>query len=212
MVGDIFNRVLYAGYIEHADWGITRRKGHHEALVSLETYERIQEHKASRMVAPARRDINADFPLRGAVACSDCDAPMTACWSKSSTGKRYPYFWCQTKTCEMYRKSIRAERSDAAFEKMMQSLAPSKGLVSVVKAMLKDAWAQRLKQANAITTNIKRDITGLDKQLDGLLDRIVDTDNSSVIAAYEKKIVKLEARQAVFNRQTGSKGQTKAYT
>jgi len=145
-ISKMLKRTLYAGYIEHADWGIDRRKGHHEGLISLETFERIQDRSKARNLAPARTDINADFPLRGAVACSDCDAPMTSCWSKSSTGKRYPYFWCQTKSCGMYRKSIRAEKIDAAFEEMMHSLAPSKGLVSVVKAMLKDAWAQRLKR------------------------------------------------------------------
>jgi len=28
-VSDILSRVIYAGYIEHAPWGIGRRKGHH---------------------------------------------------------------------------------------------------------------------------------------------------------------------------------------
>ena len=42
-VTDMLNRVIYAGYMEHEPWGITRRKGHHEALISLETYETIQD-------------------------------------------------------------------------------------------------------------------------------------------------------------------------
>tara|TARA_R100000935_G_C2837407_1_gene168934 strand:- start:5 stop:1561 length:1557 start_codon:yes stop_codon:yes gene_type:complete len=192
VVSVLFNRVLYAGYIEHEPWGITRRKGHHKALITLETFQRIQVRKASRMVAPARRDINQDFPLRGAVCCAECDVPMTACWSTGGMGKRYPYFWCQTKTCEMYRKNIRAEKIEAAFEGLMYSLTPSKGLIGVVKAMLTDAWSQRLKQADAIKDSIKRDITGLDSQLDGLLNRIVETNNETVVAAYEKKITKLE--------------------
>jgi site-specific DNA recombinase len=143
-ITNIFRRVLYAGYIEHEPWGITGRKGHHEALISLKTYERIQERKAGRMLAPAHADINLDFPLRGEVACAQCSEPMTSCWSRSATGKRYPYFWCQTKGCSLYRKNIRAEKDDAAFAQMMQSLAPSKGLMGVVKAMFADAWAQRL--------------------------------------------------------------------
>ncbi|MBW4710755.1 recombinase family protein [Roseobacter sp. YSTF-M11] len=137
VVTDLFNRVLYAGYIEHEPWGIRRRKGHHDPIVSLEVYERIQARKAERKLAPARADINEDFPLRGAVNCACCDAPMTSCWAKSGTGKRYPYYWCQTKTCDMYRKSIRAEKIDAAFEDIMQSLKPSQGMIAVFKAMLK---------------------------------------------------------------------------
>lgn len=87
----------------------------------------------------------------------------------------------------MYRKNIRAEKIDAALEEMMQSLAPTQGLVRVVKAMLKDACAQQCKQADAISTNIKRDISGLEKQMDGLLDRTVEADNPNVITEYEKK-------------------------
>jgi site-specific DNA recombinase len=98
-VSDILNRVIYAGYVEHEPWGITRRKGHHEALVSLEVFEKVQARKNETAVAPKRKDINEDFPLRGAVVCGCCEHPMTACWSKSATGKRYPYFWCQTRDC-----------------------------------------------------------------------------------------------------------------
>lgn len=111
VVTDMFSRVLYAGYIEHEPWGITRRKGHHEPLISLKTYERIQARKTERQIAPARPDINQDFPLRGAVTCDCCDKPLTSCWSRSATGKRYPYYWCQTKDCVMYRKTSAQKRS-----------------------------------------------------------------------------------------------------
>jgi site-specific DNA recombinase len=209
VVTDLFKRVLYAGYMEHEPWGITRRKGHHEPIVSLETYERIQARKTERKLAPARTDINQDFPLRGAVACACCDAPMTSCWSKSATGKRYPYYWCQTKTCGRYRKSIRAEKIDAAFEEVMQSLEPSKGMITILKAMLKDAWNQRLAQANTQKAGISRDISQIDKQLDGLLNRIVETENPSVISAYEKKIAKLDSDKLLLADKLVQNGEPK---
>lgn len=209
VVTDLFNRVLYAGYIEHEPWGITRRKGHHDPIVSLEVYERIQARKAERKLAPARADINQDFPLRGAVNCACCDAPMTSCWSKSGTGKRYPYYWCQTKTCDMYRKSIRAEKIDAAFEEVIHSLGPSQGMIAVFKTMLKNAWSQRLAQASAQKGDLKKDIAQIDKQLDGLLVRIVETDNPSVIAAYEKKIEKLETDKMLLADKVDQNAQPK---
>ncbi len=197
VVSDMFNRVLYAGYIEHEPWGITRRKGHHEALISLDTYERIQERKADRKLSPARPDLNQDFPLRGAVTCADCDRPMTSCWSKSKTGKRYPYYWCQTKTCVMYRKNIRAEKVDAAFEGLLKTMSPSRKVLGLVGMMLKNAWGQRSAQAAAQKDGFQRDITKIDKQLDGLLDRIVEAENPTVIAAYEKKIATLESDKLI---------------
>lgn len=114
-VGNILSRVIYAGYIEHEPWGITRRKGHHEALISLETYEAIQNRRNGKGIAAKRPDISKDFPLRGAVNCAFCDKPMTAYWARSATSRRYPYYNCQTRDCSHYRKAIRAEKIDAGF-------------------------------------------------------------------------------------------------
>lgn len=70
-------------------------------------------------------------------------------------------------------------------------------MVALVTTMLKDAWAQRLATTNNKKDSVKREIAQLDKQLDGLLERIVETDNPTVIAAYEKKIAKLEQDKLV---------------
>ena len=34
---------LYAGYIEYPMWEVARRKGHHEAIISLEVHDAIQK-------------------------------------------------------------------------------------------------------------------------------------------------------------------------
>ncbi|WP_083464304.1 recombinase family protein [Phaeobacter sp. 11ANDIMAR09] len=191
-VTDMLNRVIYAGYIEHEPWGITRRKGHHEALISLETYETIQARRNSKGVAAKRPDISEDFPLRGAVVCACCDKPMTANWSRSATGKRYPYFNCQTRDCSEYRKSIRAEKIDTGFEAILRSLKPSKQILDIAMSMLKDAWDQRGEQAKQAKAEIKRQHKELDKQQDALVERMVETSNPKVMAALENKIAKLE--------------------
>ena len=114
-ISDLLSRVIYAGYVEHEPWGISRRLGHHEPIISLETYERIQARRNARAVAPKRKDISEDFPLRGAVCCATCDTSMTSCWSRSGTGKRYPYYFCHNRDCADHRKNIRAEKIDTAF-------------------------------------------------------------------------------------------------
>ncbi len=191
-VSDILNRVIYAGYIEHEPWGIPRRKGHHEPIISLDTYEKVQARKAARSLAPKRKDINEDFPLRGAVTCACCHQPMTSCWSKSATGKRYPYYWCQTRDCPEYRKSIRAEKIDTGFEAILRAMTPSKTIRDIVTSMLHDASSQRDAQSKHSQTALKRQITELDKQQDALLERLVETSNPKVMAALESKVAKLE--------------------
>ena len=208
-VSDLLRRVIYAGYIEHAPWKLDRLKGHHEPIISLETFERIQARKAGRMLAPARIDIKEDFPLRGAVCCAECAHPLTSCWSRSGTGKRYPYYWCNAKSCSLFRKNIRAEKIDTAFETVLQSMEPSKGMLAMVKSMLQTAWGQREDQAKAMKAGIRNDIAQLDKQLDNLLDRIVETTSETVIAAYEKKITKLENDKLIQLERLANKAKPK---
>ena len=61
----LMTRIHFAGYIDIPEWGVSLRKGHHEGLISLETHELIQQRIKDGARAPARKDINADFPLRG---------------------------------------------------------------------------------------------------------------------------------------------------
>lgn len=78
-VYDFLTRAMYAGYVEHADWGVGIRKGQHEGLIDYTTYQKIQERLTSTAKAPARKDISADFPLRGFIHCNDCGTALTAC-------------------------------------------------------------------------------------------------------------------------------------
>lgn len=204
-VSELISRVLYAGYIEHAPWGVSRRKGQHEPIISLETYQRNQERSNARAVAPMRKDLNQDFPLRGALACSECGHTMTGCWSTSSTGRRYPYYLCQTKGCERYRKSHNRDKVEAAFEDILQRLQPSRDLTTMITAMFKDVWAQRQGQTNAAKAEIDRRMNDVDKQIASLLDRIVVSDNATVIAAYEKRITELENNKLVLAEKRETK-------
>jgi len=58
--------------------------------------------------------------------------------------------------------------------------------------MFRDAWAQREKQAVAISDTYKKDVKAIDTQIKSLLDRIVAANNSVIVSAYEGKIEKLD--------------------
>ena len=146
---DLLTRPIYAGMVEAPKWNVTLRPGHHEGLISYETFTRIQDRLNGRMQAPQRKDINEDFPLRGSLLCAECDKPLTASWSRSKTGKRHPYYWCKTKGCPAHRKSLRRDLVEGDFEAMLQDLQPSKGLYDITKAMIEHAWSMRWAQAEA---------------------------------------------------------------
>ena len=191
-IHDRLTQPLYAGYLEAPNWNISLRKAQHEGLITLETFEKIQHRLKEGAKAPARKDINEDFPLHGFVKCGDCEKPLTACWSKSKTGKKHPYYLCYNKACSSYRKSIPHAKIEGEFESILQSMQPAENLFILVKDMFKDAWQQRLSQSKHIAKTLQSDLAKSETQLEQLLDRIVEAENSTVIGAYESRIAKLE--------------------
>ena len=202
----ILTRLLYAGMVESEDWGVSLREGQHEGLVSYETYLKAQERLKRKAYAPARATINNDFILRGTVLCGDCDHPLTACWSKSKTGKKHAYYSCFKKGCDSYRKSIKRDQLEGDFEALLEAITPSKALLSYAQTMLRDVWGQLSKQGDAMRLNLQKDIQSLNKKIENLLDRIVEADNSSVVSAYEKRISKMESQKALLSEKLTSVG------
>ncbi|UWQ35020.1 recombinase family protein [Leisingera sp. M527] len=201
-VSKMLRRVTYAGYIEAPDWGVSLRKGHHEPLISFETYTRIQERLNGSTRAPARKDLNEDFPMRGFVLCNDCGEPLTACWSKGKT-KRYPYYLCDTRGCESYRKSVRRADIDEGFEAFLQALQPTKQLFGLVRDMFIAAWDMRLAQAKKQKSELEKQLRDTSKQVDAFLDRIVNADNPALIEAYEQRLDKLGRERILLEEKAG---------
>ena len=138
----MLNHPLYTGHICSETYGIHWLRGQHEPLISIETFEQVQERRKGTAKAPTRKNLSVDFALRGFVLCGDCGEPYTACWSKGNT-KTYPYYLCDTKGCVSYRKSIRRDHIEGEFETFLQALQPARQLVDCVSAMVRVAWSQR---------------------------------------------------------------------
>ena len=199
---------LYAGYLIYEPWGVSLRKGHHPALVSYETYLKIQDRLSGRSHAPQRANTGEDFALRGFVVCADCEAPLYSSFSRGRS-KRYPYYLCGTKGCESYGKSIRRDDLEGEFETLLKSLQPSKILVDLVGSMMKDIFTQKKASEQSLAASIKKDIKRVDDQITGLVDRVVQADSPTLISAYEARITKLESHKAELSEQLDSRTKPK---
>ena len=199
------NKSVYAGYIDAPKWGISRRKGNHPAIISFETFHKNQSRLKSAALAPARKNINQDFPLRGFVLCNDCQKPLTSCWS-AGRNKKYPYYLCDTKGCVSHRKSIRREVLEGEFEDVIKLLQPKRELFALARAMFENAWEQRKAQAKHVIGILKQDIGAIEKQTENLLERIMDATSPTVINAYEKKIDMLENQKALMSEKLQNGG------
>ena len=196
-IANLLRKTIYAGYVEAPNWNISLRKGNHDAIISMQTYEKIQARLKRDANAPARPDINQDFPLRGFVLCNDCDKPLTACWSRGKL-RKYAYYLCYSKGCDSYRKSIPRDKIEKEFSDIVLSLQPKENLFNIAKAMFNDIWNHRQSQTSEIRNEVKQNIIEIDKKITQLLDRLVDATTVSVIAAYENRIADLEKQKLIF--------------
>ncbi|ODS23248.1 hypothetical protein AB835_09835 [Candidatus Endobugula sertula] len=205
-VDHILSNPLYAGYIEYKPWGVELRKGLHEGMVSYETFLKIQERLKGRAYAPARKDLNQDFPLRNAVACGACGNALTAAWSKSGTGKRYPYYVCQNRKCDYKGKSIRRDVIEGEFETLLKKLTPSKELIMAADMMFKKLWTHQEQTAKHRAKLLQQESKTAQNNIDKLLDKIVESESASVTRALEKRVTTLEDKQRVIDEKIANCG------
>lgn len=199
-VTNLLTRSVYAGMVEAPKWGVNPRKGHHEALITFETFQRIQDRLNGKTRAPARKDISHDFPLRGFVTCGHCTTPLTACWAKGRHG-HYPYYFCPKRGCEAYGKSVRREVLEGQFEALLKRLQPTEKLFCLARTMFENLWNHRLESAVEKAKMLRAELKKTQRGVDQFLDRIADAQLPSVITAYENRIRKLEAQRIVLQEK-----------
>ena len=139
------------------------------------------------------RDLSlASWVLRGAVVCAQCSRPLSAAWSTSRNGVRYPYYFCPNRYCVDRRKSIRRAVIEKDFGEILQRLQPTSGLFALTELMFRDAWTRCHDQTTGQRLKLQQQLAKIERDIGKLFDRILNADNSSVADAYEKRIAMLE--------------------
>lgn len=196
-VTSILRNAIYAGYVEAAAWNISQRKGHHEGLISLAAHKKIQDRiDGATKVGAWRKDLSDDFPLRGFVSCADCGSSLTASWSKGRS-KHYAYYHCHNRGCESFQKTIARTKLEGRVEDLLRRLQPTQGLFKVAAVMFAKAWDGQAANAAKAAKALKTDIARIESEAEKMLDRLVSADTPAVIAAYEKRIAKLDEEKAL---------------
>lgn len=192
-VGDMLRNPIYAGYVEAPKWDVPRRKGHHEALITLETHQRNQD-RLNGLRATYRTDLSADFPLRGFVHCDDCEGSLTACWSTSGgkERKRHAYYQCPHKGCASYGKVIRREVIEGEFEAVLRGAQPRPQVFKLAAAMFKELWQRKQGNAVAEAKALRASRATIERQIEQYVERLVETTMPAVVRALESKVQNLE--------------------
>lgn len=197
----MLTNIFYAGYIEYPKWHIPLMKGIHKPIISMETYQKIQERLTDKIPQRSRKDIKIDFPLRGHINCNYCNKPLTACWAKSKTGAKHPYYYCYSKMCVYKGKSIPQKHVHEHFLSFIQNLTPRKDILHRTKMKL-------LKEAIKLETNLSQKVeqkiklkAELDIEFSGLIKQISKNVNSPLVEAYEEELCKIKEQQMLLQEE-----------
>lgn len=190
-VTDILKHPVYTGYICSETYGISWLKAQHEPIISLATFDKVQERRMGIAKLPARKNIGNDFVLRGFICCAGCDVPLRSSWSKGYN-KQYAYYLCQTKDCKAYGKSIARDKAENDVGTLVKTLQPAPQLVSIIQTLFRGAWNGRYAQVDALKESIHRNIKNTDNQIEKLMDRLMTATSDNVVSRYEQKIDALE--------------------
>lgn len=83
------------------------------------------------------------------------------------------------------------------------ALQPSGTLLALTKPTFKNVRDQRVEQAQTGMVSLKREVTKIEKQIDGLQNWIVETSLPSVVSAYEKRLARLEQDKLIAQGKLG---------
>lgn len=190
----LLRREVYTGYVSYPPWNVTTRKGHHEPLISPDTFDRIQERLGERQKLSFRKDLNRDFPLRGFVLCGCCKKPYTSCWAKGRNA-HFPYYVCKTQSCPLRNKSVRADRMHAEFEGLLAKLKPRKNILKIAEIELLDQWKGKMRDVGAVRKARQQKLDAIETEIREYTETIKRCHNPTVIATIEEQINELEARK-----------------
>lgn len=180
----ILTELLYTGYLEYPKWGIERMQGKHQGFIDYETYLSVQNILNGKAKPRLRKDYNEDFPVRGYAMCSDCLKPMTAAWF-TGRGGRYPKYLCKTSNCAKKNKGVSKNDLENSLTKLLKEMTPNDTTLDFVKVIIKDVWKDRIKREQREKDVLIIQMRDLENKNSSLMDRIVQTNNESVVHAYE---------------------------
>lgn len=207
-VTDILTHPIYTGHICSENYGINWLKAQHEPLISLKTFDKVQERRAGKAKAPKRKNIGDAFALRGIAVCGCCEVPLRSSITKGNGGQ-YAYYLCQTKTCDHYGKSIKRDQLEGDVGDIIKTLQPDPTSVRLLTDMFRRIWDARRNQAAGILRAGKRQIASVDKESEKLLDLIMASNNTTVIRKYEEKIEQHEHDKARLTEKLAKQAEPK---
>ena len=188
----ILTQPLYAGIVEYLEWGITRRRGLHESIISEATHEKILE-RLKRPERKPRETDNLEFPLRRIVNCAVCGTKMTGSVSKGKY-KYYPHYTCNNKNCQANPKNITASKMEDDYIELLDKIKIGPELLEMGKIVATRIWEQKVKDIKLSKSAQEVEKRELEDLIDKYVNLIPQSKSESIRERYEAKIEGIDMR------------------
>ena len=189
-VKGILTQPLYAGIIKYPEWNVPKRKGHHKAIISEETFNKIQQ-KLQRPERTPRATDNLEFPLRRVVSCAVCGKKMTGSVSKGKS-KYYAHYTCNNKECSANPKNIGMEKLENDYVALLDNIKVEQEVLEIGKLIATRIWEQKVKDVSNNEAMREAEKKELEAMIDEYIGLIPKTKSESIRSRYEAKIEGLD--------------------
>mgnify|MGYP001569184677 CR=1 FL=1 len=181
---------FYMGDIEYLPWEVSRRKGHHEAIISAETFELNQKRLNNELTGKRiRKDITDEFPARGLIVCACCGKHLTGATTTKNKGLyKRPYYFCQNRDCKMYRKSLFGDDVEKKLDTIIKQQKLKKNVGDVVKLVFDRTWKQEISAFVERDMEKKQEKALLEEKTKRLTDLIVNSTDDQLTRAYKGQL------------------------
>ncbi len=188
-VKDLITQPLYAGFVAHKAWGIPRRPGKHQAIISAETFEKIQQ----KLWRPERRPRDTDrleFPLRRIVNCGVCRMKMTGSTTKGRS-RYYAHYTCNNSSCLANPKNISVKELEDAYIALLERIKVDAPILEVGRVLIKRMWDEKVKDVEAALSEQGEEKEKIERMIEEYVDRVPGA-TPALKTRYEAKIESLE--------------------
>ncbi|BDI34133.1 hypothetical protein CCAX7_61840 [Capsulimonas corticalis] len=199
-VRTMMTEMLYAGCLEYKPWGIQLCRGVHEPLISLETFQKIQDKLAERRAPIKRASDHDEFPLRRLISCGVCGHPLTGSGT-TNKGRRYLYYHCYHKGCAEYGKTTGADDLEREFEGLLRRYHLKRPVLQAARQMVVETWEEEYRDMDNRAAARQMEAGRIQGQVRELTQKLVILSNETAIRAVEESIVELERKRLILTQK-----------
>jgi site-specific DNA recombinase len=189
LVYRILTNLLYTGYIEYPKWGVPRTKGHHQALISLRTFEQIQDRLREKPVSNIPK-VDTEYKLTQLIKCDTCKMPFTSSTVKGRS-KYYSYYACYNPNCTSPIKNYSKDLLEAEYQKELEASKPPEIIIDYSTAILNTRFSFKKLLFVESKTRTEDVLVAKEVEVKSLLESAKQTKAPMVKERYEEDAEKL---------------------